>query len=114
MNENNFLRLLNKTDLSFDNEIVTAQFENKYYYLNSSFDVPNNKIEIDFQHSEDDSIKLTDDQEETLLKLMYNHYVSNVQEWKQQNKTALQKEAKLSLLSTSDKLKTLRSSTSNS
>lgn len=114
MNSDTFLRLLDKANYTFQDETVTAFFENKYYYLNASFDVANNTHEIDFQHTEDDSINLTEDQEETLLGKMYVCYKKNIGEWRQENKTRLQREAKLSLLSASDRQKTFRSSLNNS
>lgn len=85
MTDKTFQRLLLKIDTSFSDRIIQAKFDNGYYGLEASFDVPSDEIEIKFYENEDEKIILSESQENAIIKLMEKCYNDNIEDWNEQN-----------------------------
>lgn len=83
MNNSIFTRLLKKSNINFNicNGEVTVNFEDDNYYLKAEYDYINQICKFDFICNYDESMQLTEEQNQQLFKVMHAEYEANEYEY---------------------------------
>lgn len=86
-----FQRLLKKIDTSFDDLLVKAEFDNGIMTLEAEKNYSTQEVNIVLWDDEE-NVKLSESQENTILLIMEGCYNSNIQQWKEDNKRQLKED----------------------
>ena len=88
-----FKRLLKKIDTSFDDRVVKAEFDNGLICLEANINYSTNECSI-VLWDDAKEIFLSEEQKETIFKLMDGCYNNNISQWDEDNKEQLKEDFK--------------------
>lgn len=89
-----FTSVLENSNYQFKDQVVTAQFNNEFFYLDATLDFPNCTFEIEF-YVQDNEVKLTEKQEAELESFCKACYNENIADWQENNAHDLKQDFRL-------------------
>lgn len=89
-----FTSILKKANYQFKDRVVTAEFDNEFFYLDATLDLPNCTFEIQF-YVQDNEVKLTETQEKELERFCNACYKDNICNWQEDNAKDMKQDFRL-------------------